>query len=466
MQLSLKIVEDLAPDQSSLGAAKSLLKLSKWPMLGQAPSVNTIWGQCQGSGANPYSTMVDIVNFGYKCTCPSRKFPCKHVLALLWQFTENPGTFGVSDPPEWVNDWLGRRRKSSTDKSDQAAVTAQKNINSAGNDTEELSPEEIEKKEAAKEKRTAQLKENTDSSVREGLDEFQQWVKDQLRTGVGTFLKEITDRCRRIAARLVDAKAANFASRLDELPAKILSVDKEFQAGAVIKELGQLVLLSEAWLTDVDDHDARRAICTTENREQVLNNPDSLRKTGLWQKIGEKIFTRRDGLISHASWLLNLTDTEIPQFALLQDYYPASAGKKETGFITGQYIQGEIQFYPGRVPLRAFIVQYENFTPQTPVRWPEQHTDIRISFAEQLRLLPWIEYCPGLLNSGRVVTDNKKYYWKQISGNNSCIPLINSFVNPLLLACDIDSSFILFDGEKAELLSAQTVKWGTLQCQN
>jgi hypothetical protein len=201
MPVSLKTIEDLAPDQSSLNAAKSLLKPSKWPMLGQAPEVNAIWGQCQGSGANPYYTMANTVNNGYKCTCPSRKFPCKHILALYWQFAENPNTFALSAPPEWVNDWLARRRKSSSDRTESKQVPVAKNIHTASDENEVLSPEESAKKEAAREKRTAQVKENTDSSIRDGLDEFQQWVLDQLRTGIGTFIREITDRCRRIAAR-------------------------------------------------------------------------------------------------------------------------------------------------------------------------------------------------------------------------------------------------------------------------
>ena len=28
--------------------------------------------------------MADLRDLGSKCTCPSRKFPCKHVLGLLW----------------------------------------------------------------------------------------------------------------------------------------------------------------------------------------------------------------------------------------------------------------------------------------------------------------------------------------------------------------------------------------------
>jgi hypothetical protein len=98
-------------------------------------------------------------------------------------------------------DWLARRRKSSLDRTESKQVPVAKNIHTASDENEVLSPEESAKKEAAREKRTAQVKENTDSSIRDGLDEFQQWVLDQLRTGIGTFIREITDRCRRIAAR-------------------------------------------------------------------------------------------------------------------------------------------------------------------------------------------------------------------------------------------------------------------------
>lgn len=102
MELPLQVVQDLAPDQSSLGAAKKLLNTSKWPMLGVASELNSIWGQCQGSGANPYLTMADVVDHGYKCTCPSRKFPCKHVLALMWIFSESQDSFNESTPPDWL----------------------------------------------------------------------------------------------------------------------------------------------------------------------------------------------------------------------------------------------------------------------------------------------------------------------------------------------------------------------------
>lgn len=42
MELSLQIIQDLAPDQSSLGAAKKLLKPTGWPMLGRATSLKDL----------------------------------------------------------------------------------------------------------------------------------------------------------------------------------------------------------------------------------------------------------------------------------------------------------------------------------------------------------------------------------------------------------------------------------------
>ncbi len=206
MNISLETVQELAPDQASIKAAKKLLKPVQWPVLGQAASVHSIWGECQGSGANPYYTMADAVDYGYKCTCPSRKFPCKHVLALMWQYAQDSSRFIEDGPPEWVNDWLGRRRKTRSTVSPKKNKN-KKNISFVDKKSEQtVSPEEIAKKEAAKAKRTVKLKAKTEAGISDGLYEFQQWINDQLYTGIVIFVKEINRRCRQIAARLVDAK--------------------------------------------------------------------------------------------------------------------------------------------------------------------------------------------------------------------------------------------------------------------
>ena len=467
MEISLETVQDLAPDQASLNAAKKLLTPSKWPLRGQSTSVNTIWGQCQGSGSKPYLPVIDVANYKYKCTCPSRKFPCKHVLALMWQYSLDASEFPEGGPPEWVNDWLGRRKntagghKQTEDnqpkpKKSIALVEAQQ--------AQELSPEEQLKKEKAKEKRAAQLKASTNATITAGLIEFQQWIDDQLRTGIGTFTKEINERCRRIASRLVDAKATNLASRIDEFPAKIYALPAEQQFHAVFKELGQLILLCEAWFTDEDSPDVRRSIATAENREQTLNSKLVLRKQGVWETVGEKIATRRDGLISHATWLIKVDET-IPCFALLQDYYPVSAGKREAGLTIGTQIKGELAFYPSKKPLRALLVEHQIISQENVIEWKAEASDIWSNYLEMLKWLPWAEFCPNLLGEGKIKSDDRgKYWWQSTKNTANVLPLLNTQLPPLLLGSDLHTAFTVWDGEYAEIFSVRTHQWGTISC--
>ena len=78
----------LAPDAASAKAAQGLLAPKKWTSLGVDETA--IWGACQGSGSNPYQTQIDLAEPAFKCSCPSRKFPCKHALALFLLFAEQP----------------------------------------------------------------------------------------------------------------------------------------------------------------------------------------------------------------------------------------------------------------------------------------------------------------------------------------------------------------------------------------
>ena len=463
MDISLDTIQQLAPDQPSLNAAKKLLQPAKWPLRGKAAAVNSIWGQCQGSGSKPYYIMADVVEHGYKCTCPSRKFPCKHVLALMWQFSEGASDFNESEPPEWVHDWLGRKRKATNNSSDEKSAVKKDIINAQEEIKKVLSPEEKAKKEAANIKRAAQNKAKTTASINAGLQEFQQWVDDQLRTGIASFIKHINERCRGIAARLVDAKAAALASRLDEFPAKLMALPTDQQPAMVFKELGQLLLLCEAWLTNNEDLDAHRAIVTTENREHLLANKQALSVTANWQSIGEKIFTRRDGLISHATWLLNIDD-ENARFALLLDHYPAATGRKDVALRTGSQITGTIAYYPSRSPLRGFLVEQQVHEESDSKAWPTSATELHMAYAQYLSHTPWAEEMPHMLPLGKIMQDSQGHYWWQNIHTQNSIALNNHQLPLLLLGTELSAAFILYNGNSAELLSAQSAQWGIIAC--
>ncbi|MCB1718739.1 MAG: SWIM zinc finger family protein, partial [Candidatus Competibacteraceae bacterium] len=68
----------LAPDSASLKAAQKLLSSRNWPLLGS--NEQALWGHCLGSGSKPYLVRIELDEPAFKCSCPSRKFPCKHAL--------------------------------------------------------------------------------------------------------------------------------------------------------------------------------------------------------------------------------------------------------------------------------------------------------------------------------------------------------------------------------------------------
>jgi uncharacterized Zn finger protein len=106
MPLSLEQVAEMAPDSSSAAAGKKLMALKNWEALGQNPEA--VWGLCRGSAT--YQVKVDLGNLGYHCSCPSRKFPCKHVIGLLMLFAASPDAVASCEPPDWVGEWIERRR--------------------------------------------------------------------------------------------------------------------------------------------------------------------------------------------------------------------------------------------------------------------------------------------------------------------------------------------------------------------
>ena len=82
LNLTEEQILQLAPDDSSVKAGKGLATLSKWVL--RECSGRAVWGHCQGSGKNPYQTVIDLNDIAFKCSCPSRKFPCKHGLGLSY----------------------------------------------------------------------------------------------------------------------------------------------------------------------------------------------------------------------------------------------------------------------------------------------------------------------------------------------------------------------------------------------
>lgn len=463
MVLTRAAIEAMAPDQSALKAAAGLLKPAKWPL--RAISGGLIWGECQGSGANPYRVAADLDDPGSKCTCPSRKFPCKHALALMWMHVDDPAGFQAGAVPDWVQDWMARRRRpTGATASVTAGSTPDKSLAAAQAETAAPStpedPAAAAKREAASARRAA----DTQRLVAAGLDDLDLWVADQLRTGLSAFVAEAPERCRRIAARLVDAKAGALASRLDEAPSRLLALPPQERADAAIAEFGKLILAARAWRAQPDDAELRREVMSTETREEVLADPAAERCASTWEVLGERVATRRDGLVQVATWLLNLAG-EGPRFGLLLDYFPASAGRRSGAFAEGARLRAELAFYPARSPLRAVIAaredaaQAEGAADETP--WPDAPTphDPLRQHADALLASPWRLETPVLLPAGRIAADSAGRAW-WLSDGSVALPLASP-PPEVALGAVFEAGAGVWTGSRLKLLAGRS-NWGRL----
>ncbi|TIU59485.1 MAG: SWIM zinc finger family protein, partial [Mesorhizobium sp.] len=161
-----------------------------------------------------------------------------------------------------------------------------------------------------------------------------------------------------------------------------------------IRELGKLVMLAKAWRATPDDPELKRLVSTSETREQVLAYPDAVQVESDWEVLGEKIETRRDGLVSHATWLLDLK-SPAPRFAVLLDFFPASAGRRSGAFAPGDRFKAKLVFYPSRNPLRALVV--ERLGDSAPGAWPAFGSDAAgdplAAYAAFQDGAPWLSDC-------------------------------------------------------------------------
>jgi hypothetical protein len=100
----------VAPNQAAIINGRELVKKNRFVKLNISNDETIIFGECMGSGKSNYTTSVDFVNSEapvYRCTCPSRQFPCKHALGLMYAYVGGK-QFQTADIPQ---DIMEKRNK-------------------------------------------------------------------------------------------------------------------------------------------------------------------------------------------------------------------------------------------------------------------------------------------------------------------------------------------------------------------
>jgi hypothetical protein len=366
--LSLEKIEALAPDQSSVDAARKLLKPGSWPKLAWDGG-ELVWGECQGSGATPYRVVISESDAGYKCSCPSRKFPCKHSLALMWMRAEGKVGFAAAEVPEWVRDWVSRRRGPGAGAALEAKEARPKAsmANSMVEADEIASDPKAEARAAAARERNRRERE---AAILAGLEELDIWLSDQVERGVAALVAQSGQACKLIAQRLVDAKASGLATRLEGLTAKLFALPEAMRPVAAVEELGQVYLLAEAYrrqesLSAALKADVRQAVGWAMTREALLADATALRVRGSWRVVTTLSEVQADRLRRIETWLWQEGQGSKQRFALLLDFVPVATGASAGGYSVGDRLEAELVFYPSAVPLRALIVSSTGGTEVT-----------------------------------------------------------------------------------------------------
>lgn len=334
MNLTEEQILALAPDEPSKKSGKDLANPNKWVSKG----INEValWGEAQGSGSKPYQTQVDIIDIAFKCSCPSRKFPCKHGLGLLLLHARQPNLFAPAEMPAWVNDWIGKR-----------AVR------------EEKKAEKVDKPvdEAAQAKRL----ENREKKVTDGIEELLLWIKDIVRNGIINLPEKGFAFWEQMAKRMVDAQAPGLAGMV-----RGLGQVQFFKDGWQTEFLDQLLniyLVVNAYknketLSPTLQQDVRTWIGFTQNQDELKE------KAGVvdtWLVLAKQS-SEDDNLTVERYWLHGV---ETGQYALILQFLFRGQGG-EISLTPGMYVQAELIFYPSVSPMRALIKRQISTSAASP----------------------------------------------------------------------------------------------------
>ncbi len=369
----------LAPDASSRKAGSKLGVAGPWSETGSSGE-GAVWGLCKGSGSKPYQTVVDVADTtgpAYKCSCPSRKFPCKHALGLLLLWAGDDGAVpdasapSASAPdasaPEWAEQWLAGRRTRAEKKSGTGADAARS-----------ADPEAARRRAERRAER-----------ISAGATELEQRLTDLLRGGLATAERAGYGMWEETARRMVDAQAPGLASRVRELGA--IPASGPGWPMRLLEECALLHLLDQAWLRR--ERLPEPLAATVRARIGLTTTPEGPPVRDRWLVLAQydtadaKLTTRR-------IWLYG---TESGRTALLLSF--GAAGRApELALPVGLSLDAELSPHPGGGQPRAGLGERFAAPEPTSARPPGLGPwEAAAAYGTALRDDPWLDSWPVTL---------------------------------------------------------------------
>jgi hypothetical protein len=355
-----------------------LANSSKWSKL--ETNYEAVWGECKGSGAQPYQVQINLKGPKFKCSCPVRQLPCKHALGLLFLYANSSAVFKYQTPPNEVANWLAKHYLQSPAPS------------TTKNSAPSKSQAALEKAEIAKEKRWQQRLLLMES----GILELEQWLQDMVRQGIANTDATKAAFWNAAAAKMVDAKLPSVGVFLKETQ-QIMHEQHDWSE-TVVARLGVLYGWVEAF----------------KQREQL---PQALQHA-LFARLGKtttKAAVVAEGRLQRDEWLVlgSFEDVDVEgrdfrrvwlygwnsgRRALLLDY-AFGAASYEQQYWVGSTWRGELAYYSPAYPQRATWVQGEPLSNLDAVK-PLPSSDFKtalVAYSKALSKNPWLMRFPVLL---------------------------------------------------------------------
>ncbi len=380
----------LAPDVASRKAGAKLAAPGPWSGAGTdggtpgGGGAGAVWGECAGSGSKPYRTVVDLSGQGgpgFHCSCPSRKFPCKHALGLLLLWTEGEGVVpsSAAEPPDWAGQWLARRRQ----RAERAA---------------EPGTEAGPARSAAGAEAARRRAERRAQRIAAGAAELEQRLADLLRGGLASVEGAGYGQWDETAARMVDAQAPGLASRVRELASATGAGAGAAWASRLLEECALLHTLNQGYLRV--ERLPEPLAATVRSRVGITSDASTLLASATPVRDHWLVLAQRDSddgrLVTRRIWLHG---RRTGRMAVVLSY--GAAGRApELSLPVGLALDADLVFHPSARPLRAVLGTRHAAPAPCPEPPPGADTTAALhAYGEALRDDPWLEAWPVVLSA-------------------------------------------------------------------
>jgi hypothetical protein len=351
----------LAPDASSLKAGTGQASLGKWPSTGTDGA--HAWGECKGSGATPYQVSADLADLATSCTCPSRKFPCKHGLGLLLLLAD--GQVPDGEAAAWTVLWRDKRagRAEKAERRDAPP-----------------DPETAEARAKASAKRAAAR----ESKVDGGVAALQQWLEDLVRSGFATSSATSPQVFETTAARMVDAQAKGLADRVRTLGhlARTSGADPAWSQ-RMLDTAGSTALLLRAWQRRDELDEPTRAQAAVRLGFPTPEPTETVADT--WTLLGHEL--RQDERITTVrQWLLGRSTGRLVTFLS----FAGPGVTLDPGLPDGD-TAATLAIHPGPLPSRVTMTERADPVPAALPALSESWTAALEGYRALLAEDPWAD---------------------------------------------------------------------------